>query len=461
MKRYTRNLFFGSLLCSIALISCDDAFLDEKPDKALLVPTTLADFQALLDNDTDQALNYSPGLNVVAADNFYRTTPNVLSLRTIERNTHMWASNLFEGASVDDWNKPYRAVFYANIVLDGLDKLPENSGSSQTRAAIRGSALFFRARAFYDLAQQFAAQYNKLTASSKPGIPIRLTSDVNKLVPRGTLQQTYDQIITDLTEAENLLPIQVVGKTRPSNAAAQGMLARIYLQMSDYTNAELFANKFLSMNNKLIDFNTLNPSAARPLPSGLQKGNDEVVFYSRLLAMNFTGASSATIVDSSLYASYKTNDLRRTCFFINRGNGVVNFKGSYTGSSSLFNGVAVDEVYLIRSECRARNNDVQGALEDLNALLITRWKKGTFVPLTASSQKEVLKLILDERRKELIARGLRWGDLRRLNNDPEYVVTLSRIVDGKTYILSPNDPKYVFPIPDNEILLSGIEQNDR
>jgi hypothetical protein len=66
-----------------------------------------------------------------------------------------------------------------------------------------------------------------------------------------------------------------------------------------------------------------------------------------------------------------------------------------------------------------------------------------------------------ERRKELCFRGLRWQDLRRLNKEPEYAKTLTRKIDGITYTLPPNDPKYVFPIPPNVIALSGMQQNPR
>ncbi|MNX64087.1 SusD family protein [compost metagenome] len=99
-------------------------------------------------------------------------------------------------------------------------------------------------------------------------------------------------------------------------------------------------------------------------------------------------------------------------------------------------------------------------MEDLNTLLSKRFGAG-FVPYTATDQKNAILTILKERRKELLFRGLRWMDLRRLNKEPEYAVTLTRIVNGTTYTLPPNDPRYVYPIPPDEIAISGIEQNER
>jgi len=68
---------------------------------------------------------------------------------------------------------------------------------------------------------------------------------------------------------------------------------------------------------------------------------------------------------------------------------------------------------------------------------------------------------LKERRKELLFRGLRWTDLRRLNLDPRFAVTLARNVSGQIYSLPPEDPRYAWPIPDDEIQASGIPQNPR
>jgi len=70
-----------------------------------------------------------------------------------------------------------------------------------------------------------------------------------------------------------------------------------------------------------------------------------------------------------------------------------------------------------------------------------------------------LNKILTERRKELLMRGLRWTDLRRLNKETAFATTLSRIVNGTTYTLPPNDPGYVFRIPLSVINFTGIEQN--
>ena len=447
------------VLLSCGTISCQKEFLEKKSDKALLIPGTLNDFQALL--DYEQVMSRAPSLNVLSDDDFYTTDNGWLALNTaIERNTYLWASDLYQGSSVGDWSTSYQQVFYANVVLDGLKELKPDANQQMEWNRVKGSALFHRALAFYNLAQLFAGTFDQANAAQIPGIPIRLTSDVNEQSLRGNLQNTYDQILADLLAAEKLLPVLAVYKSRPAKPAVQALLSRVYQTMEDYDKAEAYASLCLQSAGKLIDFNTLNASAANPLPRALPNGNDEVLFYNSLLIYSYL-RSTLTIIDSVLYSSYHPDDLRKTIFFIDRGNGMINFKGSYSGLITLFAGLATDEVYLIRAECYARKGNILLAMKDLNTLLEKRWKKGKFTPVSAGNQADALKIILSERRKELISRGLRWTDLRRLNKDPSLAVTLKRFINGQTYTLPPNDKRYVFSIPENEIQGSGIEQNPR
>jgi len=107
----------------------------------------------------------------------------------------------------------------------------------------------------------------------------------------------------------------------------------------------------------------------------------------------------------------------------------------------------------------------QKAMEVLNNLLQTRWKiingTSTFNEIIAQDASEALQIILTERRKQLCFRGLRWTDLRRLNLENNFAKTLTRHVGAETYTLPPNSSRYVYPIPDDEISLSGIQQNIR
>lgn len=136
------------------------------------------------------------------------------------------------------------------------------------------------------------------------------------------------------------------------------------------------------------------------------------------------------------------------------------FKGSFNGDRSFFGGLTIGELYLIRAECYARKGNRIEALKDLNTLLKSRFS-GNYIEISTSSSEEALARIISERRKELVFRGLRWSDLRRLNRDSRFRVTLTKTLNGVTYTLPPQDTKYVLPIDEIEIRLTGIQQNER
>jgi tetratricopeptide (TPR) repeat protein len=443
-------------MVAVSLASCQKEFLDKKPDKSVLVPTTSSDFQALLDNST--TMNYAPGMNIIAADDLDNTLDGLDQVELpLEKNAFLWSTDVYEGVAVTpDWDTPYQQIFYANVVLDGL----KDQTSIQAKQ-LRGSALFYRSFALYQLLQLFAKPYDPVTAATDPGVPVPLTSNVNNRPGRGTVAETYQQLTDDLQTATGLLPIATVLPTRPNQAAAYALLARAYLTMQQYGPAGIAADNCLKINDQLLDYNQLDPSSGAPLPTGIQGSNPEVLFYAANLYSFYFLPS--TVIAGELANSYATNDLRKTILMDQSGQN-RNFKGSYTGdlfSYGFFAGLATDEVYLIRAEAFARTNRVSEALKDLNLLLDKRYQAGTFTPIAITDAKQVLKLILAERRKELPGRGTRWTDLRRLNQDSQFAVTLKRNIGGKEYTLLPNSLRYLFPIPDNEINTSGIAQNPR
>jgi hypothetical protein len=243
---------------------------------------------------------------------------------------------------------------------------------------------------------------------------------------------------------------------RPSRAAVFALLARVGLTMQDYVSGKRWADSCLHAYSALLDYNTLDGSVTRPFSLTF---NPELLFQCSMQNHSMQFAVT-TAIDTVLYASYDSNDLRRSLFFRDYApQGTKYFRGQYTGLSYLFCGLATDEVWLVRAECNARLGDGVDALADLNTLLIKRWKESTFVPFTAATADEALALILIERRKETLFRDLRWGDLRRLNQDPRFEKILMRVLDGQGYALPPNDNRYAYPIPDDEVRLGGVQQN--
>lgn len=458
MNRFLTISYLLTLLLYSVSCKKQDDWLDKKLNNSDVTPSSVEDFQALLDNDIVMNQN-QPGLGLVGCDNYYCTYSGWLSGMTeIERNAYTWESDLFDGSSSDDWNSPYTMVAYANIVLEGIEKVQTTSKSDWNN--VKGSALFYRAYAFYNLLQLFASHFDSVTSSSDLGIPLRLSSDVNVKVPRSSVKESYERVISDLTASLLYLPAKASYATRPSLWAAYSELSRVLLDMGRYEQAAAYADSALLTGSDLYDFNTdINATATRPF-SGYP-GNKELIFYaeSALFGISLPNAARG-IFDTTLYAQYEDNDIRKKAFF-KTSSGKIVFKGTYTASNSPFAGIAVNELYLIKAEAEARLTNIDEALKPLNFLLRKRYIASSFVPFTSSDNQEVLEKVLLERRKEMPYTNLRWADLKRQNMDSRFAVTLIRILDGVTYTLPPGDKKYNLPIPEEEVRLNGLVQNPR
>jgi len=458
MKKISYFLF------SIWLSSCakQDAFLDIKSNKADVMPSTIEDYQAILNNDVVMN-NWLPALGMIGSDNFYVEYPAWQATSTTqERNTYIWAKDIYNGEKGFDWQMAYQAIGYANVVLDGIQKIKPTSSSQASLNTLRGAALFFRSFAFYELAQLFAPPYDAATAAKDAGIPLKTSSSVNELFPRASVEETYQRIHQDLKEAMGLLPQTSSYLTQPSQLAVQALLARIWLTQGNYAKSLEASDAVLKAYNTLIDYNNFSATATITFPA-YPNCVPEVIFYATCNSFGIASYSNLK-VDSTLYKSYAANDLRKSLFFRNNGATGIAYKGDYNGNviPSKFSGFATNEMYLIRAESKARLGNVADAMTDLNTLLVKRWKTGAFIPLTAATQTEAITKILAERRKEIpFACNLRWEDLRRLNKEPALAQTLTRTLNGTTYTLPPNDPRYVYPIPDAELKLNNISQNPR
>ncbi|MEZ0453254.1 RagB/SusD family nutrient uptake outer membrane protein [Sphingobacterium thalpophilum] len=437
------------------LVSCSSSWLEIKPDQALVVPHSTKDFQAWLDNVSKFNRSNSFGYMEIASDNLYLTDEMYNGISSsAERNIYSWAkgpADFYGSAGGSSWRDAYAKLLEINAVLEGIEKI-DRSSNMQAWDNVKGSALFYRAFYHYVLVSEFCQAYS---ADDPLGIPLRTSSNPNVTLQRSSLSESYGQIILDLKEAAVLLPLVSENKMRPSRAAAWGMLSRVYLAMSDYSNALRYAQECLSNRNTLLDYNTLDQGAAYPFTWT----NEEVIFSVYLINPSILWQSDH-VIDSTLYQSYTDYDLRKTLFFrINSG--LPRFKGGYFGSVSCFVGLATDEIYLTAMECMVRLGRVEDAEFLFNKLLSTRYRTDRYVPVNFTDAEKALLLILQERRKSLLFRCLRLSDIKRLNKTTEQQVWITRTLNGQETIIPPNDPRYAFPIPQKELLLNALPQNPR
>jgi tetratricopeptide (TPR) repeat protein len=437
----------------LSLLACKD-YLDAKPDKDLETISTLNNLQSLLDDNV--RLNTStPYAAEVASDDYYLKDANLTAI-SIEgdRRIYNWQKgNQFEGTDTH-WTNAYTRVYYGNTVLENIKNIDRTEANAKDWDDIKGQGYFVKGNGLLLAVTIWAPAYDDASSSTDLGVPIRISTDFNIKTSRSTVAQNYAQIIDDLKHAAQLLPSLQIHPMRASRTAAYAILSRTYMAMNKYAEAGLYADSALMLNNVLMDYNDLNSLAVNPMTP--YKG--EVLFHQSIANPVILNQSNAIIVDE-LYQQYQPDDLRKKLYFKSVGTNQFAFRASYSGGNAGFFGPAVDEMYLNRAESYARTNKLTEALADLNFLMQKRWDKSKIYPKFISTDKTtVINWILTERRKELLMRGLRWIDLKRLNK-LGYNIELKRKYNSFQSTLPPNDPRYAMSIPELIIEMTGIPQN--
>ncbi|WP_164465174.1 RagB/SusD family nutrient uptake outer membrane protein [Chryseobacterium lactis] len=443
-------LSFASLYLTV---SCNKGWLEEKRDIKLIVPTTLNDMNLLLNADVFQS--DGRGATETSCDDYEFTPEQYNALyNAFDRDLVIWKTEEFPKFGIlvwDEWDMAYSQIQVCNVVLNGLSKINRTSSNKEQYDKIKGTALYHRAKQFLNLALTFCNYYDDNTAETDLGIPLKLTEDIDEIVDRGSLKNTYERIVSDLKESTILLPSVSTLNTQIAKAGAYGLLARTYLYMDNYKQASSNADSSFKYHTYIENLNKVDLASDYPF----NDVSKEIHIYSMQSKYSPNGITGR--MSQSLIESYDTNDLRKHVFFKLQSDGKYTFKGSFTGQ--LFSGTSTGEILLIGAECRARLGDLDGALEKIKLLLQNRFKAGTTISMPAKNNHDVLSSILLERRKELVTRGLRWQDLKRLNRDVKFAQTLIRRIGENIYTLPPNDPRYIMRIPQYIINYNHIAQN--
>jgi hypothetical protein len=424
------------LLMALAGLGSCQGYLDEKPEKSILVPQTVEDVRALLDYYT--TLNENALIDFIQADDWVTGDANWQSLAPWEQNAYLWQEQVFEPVERStDYSKLNRKIFTANVSLDVLEELESSEESQQ----LKGEALFVRAMAYFQLAQLFLP--SPMLGEGEIKIPVKLAPAVSQPAKWWNVSEVLAQVEQDLLESFELLPAGSQFKNRPNKKVAKAVLARLFLYTERWEEALDASEYVLELEaDKLMDYHSLDSLA--PYPFTLF--NSEVLYYGITSSFSVT-ASAATFVNPDLIADYGEGDLRTDLFFTEETNGSL-FKGSYNGDYNLFTGIALPEMYLTGAEALIRMGRTQDGLDLLGVLARNRYQTSEDWELNLSENP--LELVLEERQKEQVFRGTRWMDVKRLAAREELEKWPTRAIGGQRYPM-PEPARLYLELPTYEL----------
>ncbi len=463
---------FNNILCylyfsiCLALFSCN-GYLDNIP-KGEKIPTTFIDYDAFI-NYSDQ-LYMEIDYPCMLMDEFFKSSSK-LSSDPLSKVMCLWDENADRTIinSVDyAYKRAYEGVFYWNLIVQ--NGMSVTGCSDVERRALVAQGRVLRDITYFYLATYYADQYSNTTLD-KLSIPLVTSPDMEALSPQVTIRELFNFLVEDLTKAIPDLPISSSNMYHPIKAAGYGMLARVYLTMGNYELALKNANEALNLNNKLYNWiNYYNADKSRfdsptnyttSVPLGIddpeQLNCENYVFrHSSMMFYNGNYGSGNYALSPERAARFEKGDTRLLTHWKVRSSTSLGtyYYGIYAVEPNK-GGIRSAEMYYIKAECLARTGKIAEGMNTLNEVRKTRILPEYYKDLTADSEQEAVEKITNDKFNEFIQNIISYSDRRRLNKDPLYSKTMTRVVGGTTYTLSPDSHLWIMPFPEDVIKNPG------
>lgn len=277
-------------------------------------------------------------------------------------------------------------------------------------------------------------------------------------LPRTPVEEIFTNLTSDLIEAKQQLPESYnesgETRTRITKGAATALLARTYLYQGEWPQAEEQATEVI--NNSLYELTEYQNIFIKNSPESILELWSDPFTHSGGGVTYFPpslGGQYALIPTEKIINAFEVGDLRKNVALNTDDQGlpyIFKFRDvDRTGNFQERKIIRLAELYLIRAEARAKQQNLSGAADDIN---IIRSRAG-LSPITASDQPSLLAAIEQERFVELcFETGHRWIDLARTGRIDEVMEAFSpQTWDATDKLL---------PIPQAEIDLNpNLTQN--
>ncbi|GAB3782865.1 RagB/SusD family nutrient uptake outer membrane protein [Spirosoma horti] len=352
------------------------------------------------------------------------------------------ADNGYVGSA---WSAIYRTILQANYLLETVPTLTDPLLIADRKNQIQGEAYALRALSYFDLVRGWGGVQVILKATRTP-------SD-NTGIPRGSVDDTYAQVLKDLIAAEPLLSA-TTNRNKVTRKTVWAFRARYHLYRQEWDQAETYASKLIDDANyklaKPYSAFFANNAVATPesvfeiaYSNSFKNGN-----YNWWLPPALSGRREwapndklVALLNDPNVGGNRKELIAQTSPPGNLWYGKLYYRNPLGTDPAYV--IRIAELYLIRAEARAQLGKTAAALADLNAV-----RDRAAVPASQAATKDALLLAIEtERQVEFPFEADRWFNLIRTGR----VATVLGITDAS---------KYVLPIPNSEILADkALTQN--
>ncbi len=473
--KYLKYITFAAM--GLLLYSCEDEFLNPIPDSAIVVDAFFNSDDDVLAGiigiyDAIQGVNVNTESNTTQYNRGIQFEFMVTEMRSDNTRTatlegsradfHRYRVDANNVQSEDFYQSMYEIIFRANNVLNFIEVADESNQS-----AYAAEAKFLRAFAYFKLVRLYGA------------VPLVTTvvgpTEDELLFTRVSEDQVYAQIISDLQEAVSNLDNSY--KSRASRAAAQGILAKVYLShpSPDYAAAQQLCEAIINSGEFGLEadfydvfYNELNDEIIFAIQYEFGNVQESQGFSAEFTATIRQGRQDGlNIVNDNLVADFAQYGGNRTevsyvtfpsftevTKFLPEGSDVSSFPPTYGQSPSYAgNDVIVlryADVLLMHAEAIMAGGDQTSDGSAIESYMKVRERAG-FDPAEDRPSALTKDALLAERRVELAFENQRFYDLLRFGV-ADAVLSAHAAENGYTDY---DTRKLLLPIPSREINLSG------
>lgn len=492
-----KKIIFSTIIsCSLLFAACEkeldqapisDAsvarFYEKQSDFTQGVNATYASLRAFPDRQLNLSETRSDNLYAVS-DGGVRDWEGINSFhRTIASNPYV----------TEAWSENFNGVFKANTVLDQIEKNGGVIGDESLKTRLQAESRFLRAFFYFDLVRWFG---------ELPIIEKAVLADEANNIGRSPVADVYNFIISDLQFAQENLPEQYQGadRGRATRYAAKALLALVHMTRSGPTygikGPGLGLNEWseaLTLLNEIIasgkySFLTTAGTAANAYAnifSYTNEGNPEVIFdvqyingsnpvlgatfpwvlvpdtWFQSLGKTTQGGLTIRPVSNDLLNSYEANDVRRnfsvqTGFTFNGSTETRSFFKKYVDITRVPTNNRLDwpinfivqrytDILMLKAECIL--NGAPGTQTEVDAIVNQVRQRAGLVPLS----NVTLPQLMEERRKEFAAEGLRWHDLVRSGLVETKIPAWIAAEDVQKQMQSFVKDYIIYPVPQSQL----------
>lgn len=401
------------------------------------------------------------------------------------------------------WNLGFNAISAANVIIDHIDDIKL---SDANRNAILGQAKFIRALVYFDLVRYYG------------GLPIYKRAPLSReetYIPRSSVQEVYDLIVADATDAAAKLSTTTFPQTgRATKGAALTLLGDVYLTLKKYDLAENALKQVTALGYALfpsygdafqlgnkngkesifeIQFNTGLAVPQANVEASIYNFLPRMVNTTVVTGVNFNSVTTVggfNTPTQDLISAYETGDLRLDAS-IAIAEGTFNATDDFTATAvkSSVNytappgkvGRPFPRKYLHTHTIGNQTNDNWPVYRYAEVLLLLaeslnqQGKSGEALPylnmvrerafgnalhnIILTDQATLQATILKERRLELAFENKRWTDLVRSGTAIKVMNDFGVKQKAQYNYLQPGSynvtqDRLLFPVPNAEILLN-------